>query len=315
MKEFNVKKFIEELTSLGERQLDKEVEAKEMIISYLNKAGYTYNVQNYTTFIPSGLSHLHADGSTIESKPTSFVGGNVDTGNIISSLTSSQSFLFTSNINFNPSCKVISKNNHYFAPSLAVAKSDVCILLEASDIEARVEIEKRRHNSANILAGNIDNPTTIVFTHYDSIETGAIDNASGVALTLLLVHEHPDLLGTTLFVIAGNEELSYDEPIYWGHGYRVFEEMYEDLLKQAKKVFVLDSLGQGETFFTQEKSLVTLGFPLKNLDTYLDKTRMVHGDINELMKVYHSTEDQSHLISTEEIRKTAQSIYQQISQL
>ncbi len=54
----------------------------------------------------------------------------------------------------------------------------------------------------------------LVFSHYDSISSGVIDNASGTALSLYLVINYPKLLEKTLFVFAGNEELSYDEPIY-----------------------------------------------------------------------------------------------------
>ena len=99
------------------------------------------------------------------------------------------------------------------------------------------------------MVGNLINPKNLVFTHYDSIYSGAVDNASGVAVTLKLILDKPKLLKTTLFVLSGNEELAYDFPVYWGRGYREFEKKYWPLMKHSQKILIIDGVGNSPTEF------------------------------------------------------------------
>jgi hypothetical protein len=255
--------------------------------------GASFYLQRFATKIPEvRRQRLLADGRIIPCVATSFVSGRIESNyQLLSSLISSQKFLYEPNINFNPRSRGISRSNHYFAPSVAVARAAVPKLLRAKKVLAEVVVRPRTHTSENILVGNRKNPNYILFCHYDSLGPGASDNASGTAVLLSLIARNSELLTKALFVFAGNEELSYDQPIYWGHGYRVFEQRFAKQLRGAKKIVVLDSLAHGRTCTTSDPHVVRLGFPIKDLLRLQKKITMVYGDFDKLMEVYHSSLD------------------------
>lgn len=125
--------------------------------------------------------------------------------------------------------------------------------------------------------------------------------ASGTALTLGLAARYSELHKHTLFVFAGNEEISYDEPIYWGHGYRMFEARHRALLERAQSILVLDCIGFSRTFFVRDERLVRLGLPIKHLRRLISKTALVIGDMQRMMAFYHSDLDRPGLITKENL--------------
>ncbi len=309
------KEFITALYRLGERQFEREALARRMIEERLTRYRVSYTAEEFSTFLPRvEEATLKIDGRLAPCAATSFVSGIITQPNhLISSLTSSQNFLETENINFNPLCHTISRSNHYFAPSLAVPRNVVPKILRARTIRGSVRVRRIRHRSANILVGNRTNPRYLVFSHYDSLFGGAVDNASGTALALSIAAQYPQLREHTLFVFAGNEELSYDMPIYWGHGYRVFEERHLALLKRAEKILVLDCIGFSKTFFVRDEKTIRLGFPVKRLSGTIRKISLVIGDMQKMMQFYHSDLDRPHLIKTAELELAQQQIVKEIS--
>lgn len=287
------KKIISDLCAIGERQLVGEKTARKIIEDFLNGHHISFSAQEYLTEIPKYTSWgLKVDGKIVEAEPCGYVSGKIITNaTLLSSLISSQKNLYDANINFNPSADRISRSNHYFAPALAIHRKDVGRVATAQKVDGFVSVQKSKHQSANILVGNLKNPKYIVFSHYDSVSTGAVDNASGTALSLEYILENPKSLEENLFALCGNEELSYDEPIYWGHGYRVFEQEYGKLLKNAKGILVLDSFGHSKPEIITDLSIVTLGFPIKKIKMYLPKIKMVAGSLNDLMRFYHASND------------------------
>ncbi len=285
--------FVKKFCAISHRQLQNETRAAEFIVRIMKQAGITYTRQYFNTQIPKfGQAILWADGKRIPAITTSFLSGSISSNHaIVSSLISSQKFIKEPNINFNPACAGISRSNHYFAPSLAIARGDLQKVCQAKRVIGSVRVNLVQHCSSNIMVGNRENPTFIVFCHYDSISVGAIDNASGVAVLLDLIINNPKTLKDTLYVIAGNEELSYDFPVYWGHGYRVFEKKYDTIMKRAQKIFVVDSLGNGPTTLFRDSETVRLGFPIVNLVAWQKKIIMLSGDIDGLLSVYHSDLD------------------------
>ncbi len=306
----DLKKFIRTLYLLGERQLEKETRARRIIEEKLAQHDSPYLLEKFTTYVPRFQSaKLTVGGKAIPCASSSLVSGEITQPNhLISSLTSSQNFLRVENINFNPLCASISRSNHYFAPSLAIPRRYVSCLFGAQKVRGKVVVRKQRHNSANVLVGNTSSPRYLVFSHYDSIYGGAVDNASGTALSLYLLIQQPALLKNTLFVFAGNEELSYDAPIYWGHGYREFERRHDSFLRNAKKIFVLDCIGYSKTFFVRDYRTVVLGFPVKCLPEIAKKTYLVIGDYQQMMKFYHSELDKPYLIDERELERISRKL-------
>ncbi len=307
---FTIASFINQLCALGSRQGKTETLAKKHIINILQKNSVPFLLQEFTTLIPDYKhSRLTADRKTILAEPCCFTSGTItNKSNIISSLISSQKNLIDPNINFNPKCDLISRSNHYFAPAFAIARRDLKDILNAKQVTGVVRVKKLHHRSANILIGNIHNPRSIVFTHYDSLGPGACDNASGVAAVITAITNQPQLLVTSLFVIAGNEEISFDFPVYWGHGYRIFEQKYNNLLKKTKKIIVIDSVGIGKTVRVKGKKLLSLGFPLVAIKQLAQKTSMITGDFGKLMAVYHSEGDIPEVLDMNEVDNAAQFI-------
>jgi hypothetical protein len=307
--------IIKDLTAIGERQLAGEKKARQVIESFLKAHHIPYAVEEYDTYIPKYQEWgLTVDGKKIASEPTGYVSGKISSNAVVlSSLISSQKNIYDANINFNPAADKISRSNHYFAPSLAINRRDVRKVVMGKAVSGFLKVKKTKHRSANILVGNITNPSFIVFSHYDSVATGAVDNASGTALSLEYIVENPDALKNGLFALCGNEELSYDEPLYWGHGYRVFEETHTEQLETVKQIIVLDSFGHSKPQIITALNIVTLGFPIRSIERQLSKIKMVAGSLEGLMRFYHAANDVPKNITPENYAKTKQLFHRLIS--
>ena len=281
------------LCQIGERQLEGEDRARQYIKEFLMSHGLQFSEDEYHTFVPKFKKwSLKIGGKTIPSLPSGLVSGEITSNyTMLSSLIRSQKNLYDANINFSPASNAISRSNHYFAPALSVSRDDIEKVAKAKKVQGFLEVEKTDHISSNLLVGNTKNPKAIIFSHYDSIQTGAVDNASGVTLSLQMAMEFPELLADNLFAICGNEELSYDQPIYWGHGYREFEKKHNQILKTANQILILDSFGQSKPEVISDINIVKLGFPVTDLQNIIGKTKMISGSFANLMPIYHTDGD------------------------
>lgn len=295
---FDLIEFVRTLAAISERQFGNETKAAVLIERALSERGVSFAVQRFTTTVPrTRYCALTVDSKRMSARATGLKSGTIASKNaLISSLISSQKNIADANINFNPHCRSISRSNHYFSPAVAVAARDVSKIIAAKKIRARIKIVPTRHQSENILVGNLVDPAHVLFCHYDSFGPGALDNASGTALLLKFIIDFPDLSANCLFVIAGNEELSYDFPVYWGHGYRVFEKKYESLLARCRDIFAVDCVGNGKPVLDNHSRIVKLSFPIKNLMCWSKKIYAVYGDEEKLMAVYHSDLDVPSLV-------------------
>jgi len=293
IKSFDSLQFIKKLVSFSPRQLEGETKAAKFIINFLKNNKIQYHLDYFFTFIPKiEKAILKSDQKLVQCQGCSFVGGEIkDKDYILSSLIPSRFFIDKSNINFNPKCSDISLSNFYFAPAVAIAPKSLPLILKAKEVYGKVKVKKVKHKAINILVGNINNPKTIIFAHYDSINTGAIDNASGVAIMASIILKK-DMLNENLFVFSANEELSYDFPTYWGHGFRVFEERYYKLLSKAEKILVVDCVGHSRTKIFRDETFIKLAFPINNLTKLKNKILVFSGeDLDNLFRVYHSNLD------------------------
>ena len=304
---FTYLEFMKKLTNLGERQFENIKITQKIIEEELIKRDIEYSLFTFSTSLPNVVSSSCIienpnDGSTssVEHKATCFKGGKITSNQvIISSLTSSQDFLYKKNINFNPLCNVISKANYYFAPAIAIHREDVLKISKAKNISISVDVEKVDLELNSILVGNVINPKYVVFSHFDSVESGAIDNASGTSVCLDTICSNTQILESTLFVFDANEELSYDEPVYWGRGYRQFEKQYLEVLQKCEQIIVVDCVGYSNTNEYKDEGLLKLAFPITHIESLQDKISVLAGDFDELMRVYHSSDDRVDVIRNE----------------
>lgn len=271
----------------------KEQEASVFLRRFFTSNSILFTAQPFNSTTPNFIEYeLTADGRSVPCLPSGLRSGRVSTvDTLVSSLTSSQILIDQPNINFNPRTDTICLCNFYFAPSLAVSRASVPLLMAARSVMGYLKVRPQAYKSDNILVGNARSPRAIVFAHYDAYFSGATDNASGVAAALEVIRRYPKLLGTTLFVFAGNEELSYDYPVYWGRGFREFYRMNPGLLEQTEAIYVIDSVGDGAPLVETSEKIAQLAFPIGPYPKLLKKTAIVTGNFDALMNVYHSSDD------------------------
>lgn len=161
-----------------------------------------------------------------------------------------------------------------------------------------MRVKRQRHHTANLLVGNTTQPEFILFAHMDSVDTGAIDNASGVSILLGTLSRRPDLLRKHLFVFAACEEMSFDMPTYWGYGFRVFEKRLPQLFRQAQSIVAVDGLGFGPTLYESgtESTEVYMAFPITQYEALKHKIYLMGASYTDLLPVYHSLIDDGRLL-------------------
>lgn len=285
--------FVHDIIGFSPRQLDGEIQTAMYLQARLKEHRIPFTLQRFTTTIPVAQSAvLNADGKRVSCEACCMASGDISGKDVLVSASMPSSYFQDKpNISFNPSCPVISPGNHYYAPAVAVSHEALRVILQAKRVKGSVRVKAVKHRTANILVGNTTNPRTICFAHYDSVKTGAIDNASGVAVLLGLILRHPEVLQNTLCVFSANEELSYDRPFYWGRGFRALQKKRPDLFRRAQSLLVVDCVGNGPASVTRDPAIVPRAFPIDDMPRMKSKIALVVGDIDHLMTVYHSALD------------------------
>lgn len=290
---FQTGQLLQNLLALGERQLDTETAATELIADFLKSLHIPFSVQTFPIHIPkTRFARLTVDGFSVECEGTSFTSGVIpDKDIILSSAMAMADSPDVANINFNPFCSAISRGNHYLQPSVAVSHRVLQKILAGNIVRGTVDVEIVSHDAHNILVGNSTAPRRIVCTHYDSIGPGAFDNASGAISTLEAILRHRAILEDTLFVFSGAEELSTDRPFYWGAGYRRFQDQFPKMMNDAADILVIDSVGSGSIQMVTDARILARAFPLNHLEDFTPRTSLITGHLPDLMTVYHSPLD------------------------
>ncbi|MFB6294668.1 MAG: hypothetical protein ABEI97_02820 [Candidatus Nanohaloarchaea archaeon] len=277
------------LAELAPRMWENEAEAAALIREELDSRGIDYRRQEYDVVYPEfPVYELVVDGEELDCLPAGFASGEITEKRVVNNLEVTHGDLNQPNLNFNPQCHGLSKQTFYEAPALTIARSDVHKVLEADEIDGRLEVEWVPYTSENIIVGNAEDPKLLVFTHYDSWWGGFIDNAFSVSL---LIHLLPDLdLDRVCIVFAGSEEVS-DEEQYWCYGYRRFEDAYVDAVENADRIAVVDTVGRGETQIVADDDFLIGQALVLDSRSYVDKTELLIGDFDAIMEIYHSPLD------------------------
>ncbi len=284
--------YVSALASREERQGDALRSVDEFIGSVLEEYRIPHKREEFVAEIPESEAFLEIDGIPVPCLGCGLVGGEIPhDAPVIESPTSADILIETPSIAFNPSCEAISRAEFFFAPVVAIARGDAERVRNAKERKGRLIVKKKNYACAHILAGNTDDPRSVVFAHFDSISRGAFDNASGVAVALHAILSRPELLKTTLFVFDPNEELSFEKPTYWGKGFRVFEERHAGILEGADVIVPLDGVGNGPARKNTDPGILHLAFPLAHMEKFIAKIVTIHGDTETLPAIYHSSLD------------------------
>lgn len=280
--------LIRKLTSFVRYGLD-EIKAAQIIINELKSCQVTFIEEPFESSVPRIIkAELFADGVPIPCLGSSFNSGTINS---------------ISNIFSSPRTDDISVIQFYDQPALTVSRKSLPQLSSAKEIRGEVIVEPEHFTTENILVGNSLNPRNIVFAHFDSIiGLGAVDNAAAISILLEAIKIRPNLLTDSLFVFAGNEEISYSEydnqeHTYDGHGFRVFEKNHQDILDSTSQIIVVDGIGVSSPLFSQTD--LDLVFQLKDLSKYQSKTFWLQNDQEIVLQNYHSLGDDINTIKPE----------------
>ncbi len=270
--------FIRRIIRFSPRQHFGEIKTADFLETFLQEQNISFSTHKFKTTVPvEKLAILTADGKRIPCKSTCFVSGRIpDKNNVISSISDIEEDQIPYNINFNPYCRGISCASFYHHPAIAIANKNIEKILKAKEVKGLVDIQPTIYVARNVLVGNRKNPAIICFAHYDSILTGAWDNASGVAILMANILLHPETLENTLYVFIANEEVSYDKkPAYWCRGFRRFESKYLALLQNAKRIIVVDGVGITPSYWMTKRENLTSTIYFNNLDKFMPKIGIV----------------------------------------
>ena len=281
-------KLLKELTSIAPRRGKGEQKACKTIENHLEQDKISYTIQTFTTKIPvTKKAQLYADGEKIPCLASSFINGKIDKKSPI--LNSIDAKSDGPAIVFHPVSKGICMQTYKNFPCLSVNRDSVAKLIMAREITGEVEVDSQDFESANIIVGNLVNPSKIVFAHYDSIiGAGAIDNAGSVDVVYQVLSENKDLLDSHLFVFVGSEEESISSN-FGLYGFEIFGQKYGALLEIAEEIIVLDGVGVGTPFFTSDH--IDWVFEVSNMPDLAKKTVWMLNNQSLVMQYYHSDLD------------------------
>jgi|SRR3989344_628562 len=306
------KAFLKDLTDLGPRCAEKELQAAKIIKNYLSSINISFISQIFDSEVPvCTKAELIVDNKKIDCLGSSLVSGKIPNGEYLIS-----HFGFTGdspyNIAYSPVTDNISVVDHFKVPSLTISRKDIIKIIMAKEVKGIIEIKRTRIKTENILVGNTEDPKYIVFAHFDSIiGPGAVDNAGSVTAMMSCIENNENLLTTTLFNFSGNEEMAYDDYQLSGYGFRVFEQKYGNLLEKAEKIVVMDGLGVGEPIFTQNGLDWVL--QLKMLDKIREKVFWLQNDQASVLQYFHTHSDKDEIIEEQYLSQAEDALRQKLT--
>jgi len=288
--EYKIIDIIKDLEKFSPRNNEESLNnTSKYIKQNLEKVGIDFFDQYFSVSIPfdEGSYIILDNGEKIIGKANSFVSGHFEEKNIYSSQNINQEINIP-HINYNQYYDAFSGVIFYDFPVINIKKSDLIKVINSEEIKVDVNVKRKLIKTENILVGNKKNPKNIIFTHFDTIFNGALDNSSGTATLLYGIISNKINIKENLIVFSGCEELSYDRPYYWGYGYRVFEYEYKEILEKSKKIIVYDMFGHSKPTLT--KDYIKEAFPIMSEYLY-KKSIQISESNNDWIKFYHSDAD------------------------
>jgi hypothetical protein len=287
--------FVAEFCKISPRLGRKEAEAAKIIEKKLIGFNIPFLRQPFKSAFPLCLkAELKVDGKLIPCLGSSLVSGQIPNAKYLVSAFGYSGEKKPYNINYNPITDEISAVDFYPVPSVAISRQSLMKVFMAKKVFGKVRVRKEFFKSRNILVGNLKNPKNIVFAHYDSVVAdGALDNAGAVAVMLGTIAAKKALLKNTLFVFAGNEEISYDNyKTKSGYGFRVFEKKYSQLLVNCRKIIVMDGVGISKPLYSQQG--LSMVFQVRMLDKIKNKVFWLQNDLAKVFRFSHTKADTVH---------------------
>ena len=288
--EYKIIDIIKDLEKFSPRNNQESLNnTSKYIKQNLEKVEIDFFDQYFSVSIPfdEGSYIILDNGEKIIGNVNSFVSGYFEEKNIYSSQNINQEINIP-HINYNQYYDAYSGVIFYDFPVINIKKSDLIKVINSEEIKVYVNVKRKLIKNENILVGNIKNPKNIIFTHFDTVFNGAVDNSSGTATLLYGIINNKINIKENLIVFSGCEELSYDRQYYWGYGYRVFEYEYKEILEKSEKIIAYDMFGHSKPTLTKE--YIKEAFPIMSEYLY-EKSIQISESNNDWIKFYHSDAD------------------------
>lgn len=305
--------FLTSLTDIGPRFGEKEIQAAAIIKQKLIELNIPFTEQPFSSAVPvCTKAELIVDGESLPCLGSSMVSGQIPDNKYLISHFGYGGDNLPYNLAYNPMTDSLCPVDHYPVPSLTVSRRAVVKIMMAKEVKGRVEVKNLKIDTENILVGNLNYPRNLVFAHFDSIiGPGAVDNAGSVVMMMGCLADNRSLLTNTLFIFSGNEEVAYDEYKRSGYGFRVFEQKYGKLIKNAEQIFVIDGIGIGKPFFTQDN--LEWALQLKKLEEIKNRTFWMQNDQTEVLSLFHTKDDTKENIQDRYLSQAEKLLKQRIS--
>jgi Iap family predicted aminopeptidase len=192
------------------------------------------------------------------------------------------------------------------APALAVSEADADRLKKSREVRWKLKVRTVETFGEAYLVGEADKPKRAVVVHYDSLWSGAVDNASGVTVALELLN-YVDL-SKNLFVFIGFSEINMIEREYWLPSFRSVANAYSDVFENVADVVVVDCVGTGKAGWISDPEYVEAYSPFgKNLAIYGTSLEHMRG-------YYHGTNDTPDKVLGKALLKDIKEIEKRLAQ-
>lgn len=321
----NIMSTIADICTFSPRQGEGEERTADYLIGCLCSEDRALIIQQYETIVPIVRdAHLQINDTIFHSphvEGSCRVSGKIG-GKIAFEDPTQPSYdlesVFTSVIAHNPHCEAASQATFYDLPAVAVTREVFEMAIQAhwnyGHVDGYVAVERKKHLGRNIIVGNSKTPEILCMTHYDCLKKGALDNASGVAVLLAGISRMRIDLERVLIAFCGTEEISCENGYYGGRGYHALQAENRDAFDHAKKIIVVDSVGNQEPRVLKgsEDSTCYSALPVPFFEEVKEKLHLIFGEMKGLMHVYHSDDDDGHTLREEYLEQTVDIVCNQL---
>ena len=277
-------KTISKFTVLDFEYMEKTHALSEKLREELERKGLEYERYTYPVAAPSWSWYLRADGKEVRSLPFGLSSGEYEGPPKVVKVGLDEAPPEGSIAYVDGSVSEIRTPTFSSGPALAVSPRDAESVSKAKRVEWALRVRTVETFGFTYLIGDLDSAERAIITHYDSLWSGSVDNASGTTLALEML----DLvdLKKNVFVFVGFAEINMKEEEYWLPSFKSVVGAYAELFERVKEVVVVDCVGTGAAGWIKDKEYVEAYSPFG-----VERLRVYGTPLKDMQDYYHGTND------------------------
>ena len=263
---------------------EKTYALSEKLREELERKGLEYERYAYPVAAPSWSWYLRADGEEVRSLPFGLSSGEYEGPPKVVKLELDEAPPEGSIAYVDGSASEIRTPTFSSGPALAVSPRDAERISKSKKVEWALRVRTVETFGLAYLVGDLDSAKRVIVTHYDSLWSGSVDNASGTTLALEML----DLvdLKKNAFVFVGFAEINMKEGEYWLPSFKSVVGAYSELFERAEEVVVVDCVGTGAAGWIEDKEYVEAYSPFG-----AKKLKIYGTPLRDMQDYYHGTND------------------------